>query len=255
MTKKIIFTISAIILFQVSGYGQQFKALLFTKTAGWHHESINEGVDAIRKLGIRHNFQVDWTENAGTFINDQNLVKYDVIIFLNTTADVFNDEQQAAMEKFIRSGKGYVGIHSASDTEYEWPWYRKMVGRMFKIHPAVQTARLKVTDHGFPGMELWPDTFWWTDEWYDFHEEEINDLKVVLEVEESTYDPKANWGGRGSSDGMGDKHPIAWYHNYDGGRAFYTALGHLPEVYSDPLFLYHLYGGIYWAATGNGVGK
>ena len=127
--------------FTTSIFAQQFKALLFTKTDGFHHESINEGVTAIKQLANRNNFTVDWQEDAKLF-NDKNLEKYQVVIFLNTTGNIFNDEQQAAFEKFIKSGKGFVGIHSASDTEYDWAWYTKMVGMMFKIHPQQQTAYL-----------------------------------------------------------------------------------------------------------------
>ncbi|MCB0610350.1 MAG: ThuA domain-containing protein, partial [Lewinella sp.] len=157
------------LLIAVAGFaqGKQFKALLFTKTNGFHHESINEGVDAIRKLGERHFFDVSWQEDPGQF-NDRNLEQYAVIIFLNTTGDILNDEQQAAFERFIKSGKGFVGIHSASDTEYDWEWYTKLVGHMFHIHPAIQTARLKVLDRKFPGLEYMPDTQLWTDEWYEF---------------------------------------------------------------------------------------
>lgn len=231
---------------------QQFKVLLFTKTAGWHHESINEGVDAIRKLGEEHFFEVVWSEDAGRWMNDQMLAQFDAIIFLNTTGDILDEEQQAAMERFIRSGKGFVGIHSASDTEYDWPWYRRMVGRMFRIHPAIQTARLRVLDRAFPGLEYFPGASLWTDEWYEFGEEETQGLTYILAVDEQTYEPAADW-GRVAGKGMGVFHPIAWYHRYDGGRAFYTALGHLPSKFSDHAFLQHLYGGIYWAATGKGL--
>src|SRR5688500_8805885 len=107
---------------------QQFNVALFTKTAGWHHDAINEGVTTIKRLGELHNFNVFWTENADLIFKDEHLSKYKVVIFLLTTGDALNDEQQAAFERFIRAGNGYVGIHSASDTEYKWPWYTKMVG-------------------------------------------------------------------------------------------------------------------------------
>src|SRR5690606_5750293 len=128
-----------------------FKVLLFTKTAGWHHQSINEGVDGIREIAKRHQFEVDWQENAGAF-NDQNLAQFDVIIFLSTTSDILNENQQAAMERFIQSGKGFVGIHAASDTEYQWEWYTQLVGRMFKIHPVNQTTRVTKINTSFPGL-------------------------------------------------------------------------------------------------------
>ena len=230
---------------------QQFKALLFTKTDGFHHESIHEGVTAIRQLASRNNFTVDWQENASVF-NDKALEGYKVVIFLNTTGNILNDEQQAAFEKFIKAGKGYVGIHSAADTEYDWVWYTKMVGMMFKIHPAQQTAYLKVEDSNFPGMERFPKKLLWTDEWYEYGERKATDLHVLVTVDEKTYDPKAKWGDN-EGKGMGASHPIAWYHNYDGGRAFYTGLGHIGLVYSDQTFLDHLYGGIYLAATGKGM--
>ncbi|MEX0719816.1 MAG: ThuA domain-containing protein [Balneolaceae bacterium] len=231
----------------------QFKALLFTKTAGWHHVSINEGVDAIRNLANRHAFEVNWQENASQF-NAQNLEQFDVIIFLNTTGDILNDEQQAAMEDFIRSGKGFVGIHSASDTEYDWEWYTQLVGRMFVAHPADQTAKIDVIDPGFPGLQIMPNSRFWTDEWYVFSEENVEGLNYLITVDENTYDPESDW-GQGRAKGMGDFHPISWYQEFDGGRSFYTAMGHRPENYSDAIFMEHIFGGIFWAATGRGVAK
>ena len=239
------------IMCSLSCTAQQFKVLLFTKTDGFHHESIQEGVAAIRQLANRNNFAVDWQENASVF-NDKALENYKVVIFLNTTGNILNDEQQAAFEKFIKGGKGYVGIHSAADTEYDWAWYTKMVGMMFKIHPQQQTAYLKVEDSNFPGMERFPKKLLWTDEWYEYGERKSTDLKVLVTVDEKTYDPKVKWGDN-EGKGMGAVHPIAWYHPYDGGRAFYTGLGHIGLVYSDLTFLDHLYGGIYWAATGKGL--
>lgn len=229
----------------------QFRALLFTKTEGWHHQSINEGVDAIRDLSARHQFDLEWHEDPAVF-SPERLQHFDVIIFLSTTGNILNEEQQAAMEAFIRSGKGFVGIHSASDTEYDWPWYTQLVGRMFKIHPHNQTARVTVLDNDFPGMERMPARFWWTDEWYDFHEETVDGLHYLLAVDETTYEPFAQWGDN-KSEGMGEFHPVAWYHEFDGGRSFYTALGHIAETYSDWMFREHIYGGIFWAATGKGL--
>jgi uncharacterized protein len=231
--------------------------LLFTKTAGYHHESIHEGVTAIRQLSSRNNFKVDWREDASVF-SDKGLEGYQVIVFLNTTGDILNIEQQTAFEKFIKAGNGFVGIHSASDTEYDWVWYAKLVGMMFKIHPAQQTAYLKIDDSNFPGMERFPKKLLWTDDWYEFGERKADDLHFLVSVDEKTYAPYAKWEGKEGKEtkegkGMGTHHPISWYHNYDGGRAFYTALGHIPLVYSDQTFLDHIYGGIYWAATGKGL--
>jgi hypothetical protein len=237
----------------LAGRAEQFKALLFSKTAGWHHESINAGVIAIRQLGQLHDFDVFWTEDAGRVFNDKELAKYKVVIFLCTTGDVLNPEQQAVFERYIKAGGGFVGIHSASDTEYDWPWYRKMVGYMFHIHPAVQTAAMKVLDYNFPGMDRYAKRFLATEEWYEFGPPEStpNPLRFLLAVDEKTYKPHAKWGPK-EGKGMGDFHPVSWYQEYDGGRSFYTAMGHLPATYTDASFMHHVYGGIYWAATGNG---
>ncbi|MCP8900397.1 ThuA domain-containing protein [Gilvimarinus xylanilyticus] len=243
---------AALLTAALPALAEQFSVLLFTKTGGWHHKSINAGVDAMQEMAERHHFKLDWHEMSNVFADDK-LKAYDAIVFLNTTADILNDDQQAAMERFIQSGKGFVGIHSASDTEYDWDWYTKMVGRTFHIHPAIQTAEVEVLNRKFPGLERMPDRFLWTDEYYEFGAERIDSLNYILAVDEDTYDPVADW-GQVAGKGMGF-HPIAWYHEYDGGRAFYTGLGHMPSTYEDKMFLEHIYGGLYWAATGKGLRK
>lgn len=230
---------------------EQFSVLLFTKAAGWHHDSIAAGVSAIEELGQLHDFKVFWTADANRVFNTQELAKYKVVIFLLTTGDVLNDDQQAAFEKFIRAGGGFVGIYSASDTEYGWPWYTKMVGHRFHIHPPLQTAVLQVEDYDFPGMDRFPKRFLATEVWYEFQAPLSNQLHYLLSVDETTYQPAVEWGHK-QGKGMGSFHPISWYQEYDGGRAFYTGLGHIPATYRDPAFRHHVYGGIYWAATGNG---
>lgn len=250
ITTKLALLIS-LSLICVTSYAEQFNVLLFTMTQGYHHESQLEGVAAMRELAKKHYFKVDWQEDPGVF-NDENLKKFQAIVFLSTTGDILNPEQKASMERFIKAGNGFVGIHSASDTEYKWDWYTKLVGRSFHIHPVIQTAELQVTDRKFPGLERMPDRFLWTEEWYEFDPENIKGLNYILAVDEKTFDPKANWATK-SGVGMGKFHPMAWYHDYDGGRSFYTALGHTAADYSDPLFLEHVYGGIYWAATGKGL--
>jgi type 1 glutamine amidotransferase len=230
---------------------EQFKVLVFSKTGGWHHESIPAGVEAIRKLGALHDFGVMWTEDAGRVMNDRELAKYKAVVFLLTTGDLLNDEQKAAFQRYIRTGGGFVGVHSAEDTEKGWAWYMKLVGRMFKAHPATQTATLVVNDRNFPGMDRFPKRFLFTEEWHEFGPALTDGLKVLLSVDERTYDASTNWGGV-KGQGMGADHPISWYQHYDGGRSFYTGIGHLSATYSDDRFLHHLFGGIYWAATGKG---
>lgn len=123
---------------------------------------------------------------------------------------------------------------------------------MFKTHPKIESAKISLTDNSFPGLEGHPENRWWTDEWYEFQEEKVDDLNYLITVDESTYDVTDDW-GKGVSHGMGEFHPVAWYHEFDGGRSFYTAMGHMPENYRDQLFLEHLWGGILWAATGKGL--
>ena len=228
-------------------HAEQFKVLVFTKTAGWHHDAVHAGVTAVEELGKLHDFQVFWTADPARVMNDAELSKYQAVVFLLTTGDVLDDKQQAAFERYIRKGGGYVGVHSASDTEYGWPWYTKMVGHMFHVHPAVQTAVLQVRERNFPGMERFAPRTLFTEEWYEFGPATSSKLTYLLSVDESTYRPETSKGK-----GMGGFHPVSWYQAYDGGRAFYTALGHMAATYRDPVFLHHLYGGIYWAATGRG---
>lgn len=228
---------------------KQFKVLLVTTTKGWHHESVHAGVLAIQQLGTRNFFDVVLWEDPGGFTDDY-LKQFQAVVFLNTTGDIFDEKQQKVMERFIQSGKGFVGIHSAADTEYDWPWYNKLVGRMFHIHPAVQTAKMKIMDAKFPGLQGFENGKLWTEEWYEYGPEKTIGLNYILSVDESTYNPKTDWGARGKGEGMGSSHPISWYHNFDGGRAFYTGLGHLPTNFLEPAFLNHLYAGIFWAATG-----
>jgi hypothetical protein len=231
----------------------QFRVLMISTTNGWHHEAIAEAVPAIRGLAAKHHFEIVWEENVARMFTEENLKHYDVIMFMLTTGDILNPEQQALMEKFIRSGKGFVGVHSASDTEAQWPWYTQLLGRSFHIHPPIQTAEISVVDRTFPGTERLPRKFWFTDEYYEFGEENVKGLNYILSVDERTYDPVVNWEwDKKSGKGMGTFHPISWNHEFDGGRSFFTALGHLPAEYQDDLFLEHLWGGIYWAATGKG---
>jgi uncharacterized protein len=263
--KKLTFFFLICVLFSTQAIAQkQFKVLLITETAGWHHESIDNGIVAINELAATHNFEVHRQQEA-IKITENGLKDYDAVIFLSTTADIFDDNEQAAFEKYIQSGKGYVGIHAASDTEYEWEWYTKLVGRMFHIHPVQQTAKLKIIDHNFPGLEHFPNTLLWTDEWYEFGEEKVDDLNYLVTVDENSYDPNVTWKNSATDKdgnridrvgkGNGELHPISWYHEFDGGRSFYTALGHIEKVYENPWFLDHLYGGIYYAATGKGIEK
>jgi len=227
----------------------RFKALVFSKTAAFRHASIPTGVAAIRQLGAEHNFAVDATEDATAF-NDANLAQYDVVIWLSTTGDVLNDDQQAAFERYIEAGGGYTGIHAAADTEYDWPWYGGLVGAYFRDHPGVagvnqqfQEATMKVAGRSNPANAELPNRWTRTEEWDNFRSNPRPNVRVLTTVDEKTYDPRG-YSQPGGSPGMGDDHPISWCHPYDGGRAFYTALGHASSAYSEPLVLSHILGGI-----------
>jgi type 1 glutamine amidotransferase len=215
-----------------------FAVLLFSKTAGYRHESISAGIAAIRMLGTQHRFTVDATETPGVF-SDEALGKYRVVVFLNTTGTVLDADQHAAFERFIRRGGGFVGVHSAADTEYNWAWYGNLIGAYFRSHPAIQPAVLSVVDASHPSTRHLPSTWTRTDEWYNFRKSPASNVQVLMRIDETSY--------RGGE--MGAHHPVTWCHAYDGGRAWYTALGHTVESYSDPLFLQHLWGGIAWAAA------
>jgi cytochrome c len=221
----------------------RFSALVFSKTAGYRHASIEAGSAAIAELGAAHQFRVDAGEDATVFADAQ-LARYQVVIFLNTTGDILDDQQQAALERFIRAGGGFVGVHSATDTEYDWPWYHELVGAYFARHPAIQPAAIDVVDRQHLSTRGLPLRWERTDEWYDFRSDPGPNVTVLALLDETSY----------SGGTMGASHPIAWYHAYDGGRAWYTALGHTTESYAEPHFLEHLLGGIEWAAGVSGDG-
>ena len=217
--------------------------LVFTKTEGFVHESIEAGKIAVMELGRKHNFAVDTTSDA-SFFQEKSLQKYNVVVFLNTTGDVLNDAQQLEFNRFIQAGGGYVGIHSAADTEYDWPWYGELVGAYFDGHPNnpnVRDANVEVVNPEHDCTKHLPAVWPRTDEWYNFRDIKSH-IRVLLNLDESSYEGGTN----------GENHPIAWYHEFDGGRAFYTGLGHTIESFSDADFRQHIWGGISYAA-GEGV--
>jgi cytochrome c len=215
-----------------------FDVLVFSRTTAFRHDSIDEGIAAIQQLGAANNFSVTATEDPTKF-TAANLAQYEAVVFLMTTGDVLDAAQQAAFEQYIAAGHGFVGVHSAADTEYDWPWYGGLVGAYFDSHPAIQQATIKVADRAFPGTAGLPQRWTRTDELYNFRTNPRANVHVLATLDESTYT-----GGT-----MGFDHPIAWVHEYGGGRSFYTGLGHTAASYSDPLFRQHLLGGIQYAAA------
>jgi type 1 glutamine amidotransferase len=208
---------------------------VYAKTRGFHHASIPAGLAAIQQLGAEHGFAVDTTTDSSYFV-PKTLKKYAAVVFMNTTGNVLNAEQQTAFEKYIQSGRGFVGVHAATDTEYDWPWYNQLVGAYFKSHPKQQEAVLNIVDDTHISTKHLPKTWKRFDEWYNFKSIQPN-LNILITIDEKSYTGGAN----------GDPHPMAWYHEFDGGRAFYTEFGHTDESFKDPLFLQHLLGGIRYA--------
>ena len=214
---------------------KQHKVLIFSKTNGYRHESIAAGIEAIKKLGIENKFSVDATEDS-LDINDKKLRSYQSIIFLSTTLKVLGEAEEKALQNFIHNGGGFVGIHAAADCEYNFPWYVKMIGASFESHPEQQVAKLEVVDNTHLSTKQLPAVWERKDEWYNF--KNLNpDVKVLVKIDETSYK-----GGKN-----GGNHPMAWYHDFEGGKIFYTALGHTEESYSEPLLLQHILGGIQYS--------
>jgi cytochrome c len=217
---------------------KEFKVLVFTKTEGFRHDSIPAGIAAIRMLAKDNGFQIDATEDATQFATD-NLANYAAVIFLNTTGDVLDVAQQAAFKAYIESGGGYVGIHSASDTLHSWPWYESLVGTLFTDHPAFAPGVVKVADKAHPSTAKLPSVWTRSEEWYNYRHNPRGTVHVLATVDEKSYT-----GGK-----MGFDHPVSWCQEYDGGKSWYTGLGHSAESYTtDPMFIQHVLGGILWAA-------
>ncbi|HEX9342460.1 MAG TPA: ThuA domain-containing protein [Actinomycetota bacterium] len=219
-----------------AGAGGTLRVLVFSKTAGFRHASIPAGIAAIQELGRGNGFAVDATEDA-TRISDAGLAPYRVLVFLSTTGDFLDSAQQAALQRWVERGGGWVGIHAAADAEYHWAFYGELVGAWFARHPKVQRATIHVTDRRHPATAALPETWTRTDEWYDFKTNPRGAVHVLATVAESSY--------QGGS--MGADHPIIWCHPVGAGRSFYTALGHTTESFAEPLYLAQLLGAIRWA--------
>ena len=229
----------AVALGATPAFAQDFSVLVFSKTSAFRHDSIPDGIAMIQTLGAANDFAVDTTEDAADF-NAANLAQYAAVVWLNTSGDVLNSTQQSAFQTYVESGGAWVGIHSATDTEYGWPWYGDLIGgdAWFDSHPADQTGTMEIEDQLHESTEHWPSSVSRFEEWYNFQSNPRSSVNVLVTVDESSY----------SGGNMGDDHPIAWNHEVGSGRAWYTALGHHPSTYDDEDFREHVLGGIFWAA-------
>ncbi len=211
------------------------KVLIFSKTNGFRHASIPVGIAAIKKLGTEHGFDVDATEDS-TWFNLKTLQQYAAIVFLSPTGKVFGPDEEKAFAQYIHNGGGYMGIHAATDCEYNWAWYGQLAGGYFKSHPKQQEARLDIIIKDNAATKDLPNPWTRLDEWYNFRDLSSH-TTVLIKIDESSYTGGENNGN----------HPMAWYQEFEGGRAFYTALGHTDASYTDPNFLGHILAGIQYA--------
>jgi type 1 glutamine amidotransferase len=235
---RIIIALMIMLMTGISGYTQPVKkrVLIFFKTTRYYHESIPAGIAAIQKLGRAHGFIADTTTDSTLFVPVK-LKRYAAIIFLSTSGNNLLDTvQKQNFTNYVKAGGGFMGIHSASASEKGWPWYGRLVGAVFTDHPEPQPGKVIVTNRSNAATAHLPAIWYWKDEWYNFKEIPTG-VHVLFCADEQSYQ-----GGKN-----GKYHPLAWYHNYDGGRAFYTALGHFSEAYTNPLFLKHLLAGLQYA--------
>ena len=195
--------------------------LIFTKTRAFRHECIEPGVKAMQAYFSKHGITSVHSEDSLVFTVEK-LKSFDAIMFFQTTGNILDSMEQDAFVKFIRSGKGCIGVHSAADTEYDWPWFGELIGARFADHPDIQTGALIRIDSAKMATAHLPARWTRTDEWYNF-KQAPNNVHVELMADEATYT-----GGT-----MGGNHPMAWYHQFEGGRSYYTALGHTVESYQD----------------------
>jgi type 1 glutamine amidotransferase len=218
------------------------RILVYSRTTGYRHSSIQAGVEALEKLGADHGFAVEASEGVHCF-RPGRLERYDAIVFLSTSGAVLDEMGRAALTHYMKRGGNWLGVHAASTTEYDWPWFEGLVGAWFDRHPEIQPAVIDVEDRGHPATEHLGEKWERTDEWYAFRRNPraaVQDIRILLKVDEATY--------RGGT--MGADHPLSWCHEYGGGKAFYTALGHAEETYQDPEFLRHVLGALQWLGVG-----
>ena len=209
------------------------RVLVYTRTTAYRHDSIPDAVAAVRSL---EGFAVDHTEEPAAL--EAALDGYAAVVFLSTSGEVLTPAGRERLAGYVGSGGGFVGVHAAACTEYDWPYYGELLGARFDRHPAYQPGKAVVEDHDHPATRHLPAVWDFTDEWYDFRSNPRGRVRVLATADESSYE-----GG-----GMGADHPLVWCREEGAGRVFYTALGHASEAYQDPDFLAHLHGGLAWAA-------
>jgi type 1 glutamine amidotransferase len=209
--------------------------LVMSKTAGFRHSSIKNGQEALTAMAKENGWTIELTEDAKKFTPD-NLKTFSTVIFLSTTGDILNREQEESFEKWLEGGGGLIGIHAATDTEYDWPWYGKAIGAYFVSHPQIQDAKIIIEDKNHPTTKHLGDSWVKNDEWYNFKSNPRANVKVLASLDESSY--------QGGS--MNGDHPIIWTNTVGKGKVWYTGLGHTEASYTDEKFLRSLKEAILW---------
>ncbi len=220
----------------IQGNAAHRSILVFSKTAGFRHDSIPVGRKAISDIALDRGWSVTLSEDAN-LIDSKALKAFDAVVFLSTTGTILDKKQEKALQGFIHSGGGFVGVHAAADCEYNWPWYKDLVGAWFLQHPAQADAVVKVEDTSHSSTQALPNPWKRWDEWYDYRVNPRPNVHVLASLDQSSY--------KGSK--MGEDHPIMWYHEFEGGRSWYTGMGHTQDSFRDPIYLKMLSEGIEWA--------
>lgn len=251
MSRRFLLIISCLAFFVLAGItstasAKKKKVLIYTKNGkGFVHDNIAHSVEVISKMCRDNNIEVYSTDDPSHFTED-NLKEYSALIFSNTNNKTFDtDEQKLALQRYIQAGGSFVGIHVASGSERDWPWFGKMVGGRFKRHPKRQNFDVKVLDKTHESTNFLPDPYKREmDECY-FMDNLNPDMHVLLAADLRTIKDEKMKEFPGNT--FGNYFPLAWYHDFDGGHQWYSALGHKIEHYNDPIFQKHILGGIQWA--------
>jgi type 1 glutamine amidotransferase len=241
-------SIACLAIFTAVGSAAERKVLVYTRNfvtggTGYVHDNIASSVEAIRKMGAEKGFAVDVSDDPGVF-TDANLKQYRALVFSNSNNEAFaNEAQREAFQRYIRAGGGFAGIHSASGSERNWPYFWAVLGGKFLRHPKFQKFTVRVADRNHPATRDLPAEFEWEDECY-YHDNLNPGIRPLLVTDPAKLDDpqKETYPGKR----FGDALPLAWYQEYDGGREFFTALGHRKEDYSNPILYRHILGGILW---------
>ncbi|MEP4079449.1 ThuA domain-containing protein [Haloferula sp.] len=226
------------------------RILNFQADNGFQHKSKPEAMALVERLGEENGWKVVSTRNSSS-LTELDLSTFDTVVFNNNCGNkgrIMKPAEQLAFQKYIQNGGGFLGVHCAGAIWKEGgefqPWYEGLVGTKLVDHPKVQEARLIVEDRSHPATSHLPEEWVVTDEWHRFGSNPRENVKVLISVDEDSYQGKQKMGG---------DHPFVWHHEYDGGRSFFTSLGHTKEIYSNPKFEKLIEGAIRWTSAGNGT--